>query len=262
MPKLTFDSDEEFTFDEDLTTTKPIQTTHDTSDEDSDDDAMPEAVSIRSSRDQATSEAKAQKEAALKMVKADKEKRRLRDLQLKQQKQGSRRDLKKQQQKEKQPSANSDSDAEFESDDGEEEEEEEEEEGDDDKGNNQRLPQDVLDAWTESTPAGSKRTHMTMADFEAVQAAYEAQVERQLAEQRNKQKKADRGRKVGEYTVKVLNQRPKVPKTGKCLRDMVNSKLHRKSNERENAVLQRSAGRFGSSALVFRRPEPIKKAKH
>ncbi|ORZ17815.1 hypothetical protein BCR42DRAFT_490508 [Absidia repens] len=251
MPKITFDSDEEFTFDEDLTPTKTTQTTHDTSDEDSDDDAMPEAVSIRSSRDQATSEAKAQKEAALIMAKADKEKRRQRDLQLKQQKQGSRRDLKKQQKQQEQPSAKSDSDSESDDEDDEQVEE----------GKSQRLPQDILDTWVESTPVGSKRTHMTMADFEEVQAAYEAQVEQQLAEQRKKQKKADRGRKVGEYTVKVLNQRPKVAKTGKNLRDMVNSKLHRKANERENAVLQRSAGRFGSSALVFRRSEPVKQTK-
>ncbi|KAI8341728.1 hypothetical protein BC941DRAFT_414337 [Chlamydoabsidia padenii] len=245
MPKITFDSDEEFDFDEGITE-QPIDTTsHHDSDSDSDDDAAPEAVSITSSRNQAILEAKAQKDAALKLLKTEKEKRRQRDLQLKEQKQGSKREKKQQSvlpKKQQTTSSNNDD---------EEEEDDDEADNTDDK----RLPQDVLEALndTKDETTSLKRTHLTMADFEAMQADQEAKLEQQLKEQRKKQKKETQGRKVGEYTVKVLNNRPQVAKAGRCLQNMVKGKLNRKSVARQNAVIGGSASRLNGGALIFRR---------
>jgi hypothetical protein len=129
--------------------------------------------------------------------------------------------------------------------------------------NDGRLPQDVLAALNneqDDTAAAPKRTHLTMADFEAMQADHEAELERQLNEQRKKQKKEAQGRKVGEYTVKVLNNRPQVAKAGKNLQYHIKDKLNRKSVVRQNAVIGGSASRLEGGALVFRR-QPVTKKK-
>jgi hypothetical protein len=69
MPKITFDSDEEFEFDEEIAQQKPANVVDDDhNDSDSDDDAAPEAVSTSSLRNKAALEAKAQKDAALRYV--------------------------------------------------------------------------------------------------------------------------------------------------------------------------------------------------
>ncbi|KAI8097147.1 uncharacterized protein BX664DRAFT_356411 [Halteromyces radiatus] len=250
MPKITFDSDEEFSFEEkDI---KSVDTHVDfQEDSDSDDDAAPEAVSISLSRSKAQNEAKAQKEAALKQAKIEKEKRRQRDLLLKEQKQTSKRGKKLEQQKlmEEQLKQHSD------------EEEQDHSSSDSDEQDSKRLPQEVLDALNDeedNETTGNKRTHLTMADFEQMEAEEQERLERKLKAQRAKQKKAAQGRMVGEYTVKVLNNRPKVAKANAQLQSVRNQKLQRKSVQRTNAVIEGSANLSGG-ALIFRRAEPTPK---
>ncbi|ORX60615.1 hypothetical protein DM01DRAFT_1332741 [Hesseltinella vesiculosa] len=236
MPKIVFDSDEEFTFDEPEAPAQPVNNQHHDS-SDSDDDQAPEAVSTAVAKESILSKTKAQKEAATKSDQISKEKRRRRDQQLKEQKQGSKRERKEQKRKRQQSE-----------DDEQDEHTSDESEQENDNGESKRLPQSLLDDF-KSAP----RTHLTAEDFEALQAEEEAKLASKLAARQKKRKMEDRGRMVGEYTVKVLNQRPKVARANHSLTNLKQTKLHRKAVHRENAVLGGSTGRVGKAALVFQR---------
>ncbi|CAO3701421.1 unnamed protein product [Rhizopus microsporus] len=107
------------------------------------------------------------------------------------------------------------------------------------------LPEDLLaQAIAEEKEESKKRTHITADDFERMMAEEE---EREKAKKRRMTV-----RRVGEYTVKVLNQRPKAEKKNKNLINLKKTKLHRKAVPRKDAVQNISSGRDGA-ALVFRR---------
>lgn len=91
----------------------------------------------------------------------------------------------------------------------------------------------------------NKRKHITAEDFERILAEEEEK-------ERSKKRKTSNGRRVGEYSVKVLNQRPRAEKKNKRLINIKEAKLHRKSVVRKDAVQNISSGRDGA-ALVFRR---------
>lgn len=107
------------------------------------------------------------------------------------------------------------------------------------------LPEDLLaQAIAEEKEESKKRTHITADGFERMMAEEE---EREKAKKRRMTV-----RRVGEYTVKVLNQRPKAEKKNKNLINLKKTKLHRKAVPRKDAVQNISSGRDGA-ALVFRR---------
>jgi hypothetical protein len=91
----------------------------------------------------------------------------------------------------------------------------------------------------------NKRKHITAEDFERMLVEEEEK-------ERSKKRKTSSERRVGEYSVKVLNQRPRAEKKNKKLINIKETKLHRKSVVRKDAVQNISSGRDGA-ALVFRR---------
>lgn len=102
----------------------------------------------------------------------------------------------------------------------------------------------LAQAIAEEKEESKKRNHITADDFERMMAEEE---ERERAKKRR-----TAVRRVGEYTVKVLNQRPKAEKKNKNLINLKKTKLHRKAVPRKDAVQNISSGRDGA-ALVFRR---------
>lgn len=102
----------------------------------------------------------------------------------------------------------------------------------------------LAQAIAEEKEESKKRNHITADDFERMMAEEE---ERERAKKRR-----TAARRVGEYTVKVLNQRPKAEKKNKNLINLKKTKLHRKAVPRKDAVQNISSGRDGA-ALVFRR---------
>lgn len=113
------------------------------------------------------------------------------------------------------------------------------------------LPQDLLaQALIEEEEESRKRKHVTTEEFEKMIAEQEAEE----AKKSKKRKNTNNGRSVGEYTVKVINNRPKVEKTNKHLRNNRNAYLQRTTVPRKEAVVNISSGRDGA-ALVFRRKQ-------
>lgn len=88
-----------------------------------------------------------------------------------------------------------------------------------------------------------------------MEAIKEAKEKENFERQRKRQKMQEKGRMIGEYTVKIINQRPKVAKAGKGLQNMKNEQLHRSSIPRRNAIMNASMSRREGGALIFRRDE-------
>lgn len=111
------------------------------------------------------------------------------------------------------------------------------------------LPDDLLaQALIEEEEESKKRKHVTTEEFEKMIAEQEAEENRNA----KKRKSNKNGRNVGEYTVKVINNRPKLQKTDKNLAHTRKQHMHRAVVPRKEAVVNISSGRDGA-ALVFRR---------
>lgn len=111
------------------------------------------------------------------------------------------------------------------------------------------LPSDLLaQALVEEEEESKKRKHVTTEEFEKMIAEQEAE-ERKNAKKRKGNK---HGKVVGEYTVKVISNRPKLQKTDKDLLNRRKQIMNRRAIPRKEAVVNISSGRDGA-ALVFRR---------
>jgi hypothetical protein len=111
------------------------------------------------------------------------------------------------------------------------------------------LPTDLLQqALIEEQEESKKRKHVTAEEFERMLAEQEEEEKKRS----KKRKSVKEGRNVGEYTVKVLNHRPKLQKTNKNILNMRNLHMHRSAVPRKEAVVNISSGRDGA-ALVFNR---------
>ncbi|KAI7885199.1 hypothetical protein K492DRAFT_213488 [Lichtheimia hyalospora FSU 10163] len=199
---------------------------------DSDDEA-PEAVSTTTAKSSALEEAKAQRESRKRAAEKEKERRRQRDQQLKLQKEASKRNKKKEVVQE------------------ESEEEQDNEDEDEDEDDNRLLPAELLAqaAAEDNLAKQHKRSHLTAADFERMEAEAEAE---------NKAKKRRiqaNERRVGEYTVKVLNNRPRPAPTDTKILNFRDRLMHRKSIPRKDAMLHSSQNkkRIGKAAYQFHR---------
>ncbi|KAI8092400.1 uncharacterized protein B0P05DRAFT_526112 [Gilbertella persicaria] len=219
MPKIVFDEDAEIVVPE--PTKQPDVNIHEA---ESSDDEAPEAISTSKAKETLISKAHAEKEAAAKVAAAEKEKRRQKDLLLKTQKEGSKRQQKELEKKK----ANK-------------EQEEQQKEPN-------LLPDDLLQQALQEQEEDKRKRHMTAEDFERMI----AEQEEEEKERAKKRKTVHQGKQVGEYTVKVLNQRPRLQKANKVLLNARHQTLHRKSVPRKEAVVNISSGREGA-ALVFRR---------
>ncbi|KAI9033889.1 hypothetical protein CLU79DRAFT_726040 [Phycomyces nitens] len=220
--------------DEEIVVPEPIKKTVDIveEEEDSDDDA-PEVVSTSVTKSAIAKEMKAHKEEAARLARLEKEKRRQRDQQLKEQKASSKKGIKKVAKKVIEEV--------------EEEEEEEEEEETEDSGQAKNLlPADLLAQFAEEEKATRKRNHMTLEDFERMEEEEEEEETPKL--KRSKQTE----RQVGEYTVRVLNNRPRPQSVDKKILSFRDHKVNRKTTPRKDAVRNTSQGRQGG-ALVFTR---------
>lgn len=130
----------------------------------------------------------------------------------------------------------------------EEEQEEEEVEEEEEEEESKRLPENLLQQALAEEEEDKKRKHVTEEDFERMLAEQEAEEKAKA----KKRKTAGAGKQVGEYTVKVLNQRPKLQKADKNILHMRKQHLQRKAVPRKEAITNASSGRDGA-ALVFRR---------
>ncbi|CAO3702379.1 unnamed protein product [Rhizopus stolonifer] len=184
----------------------------------SDDDEAPEFITASTAKESQLAKNLAEKEATARKAASEKEKRRKRDQLLKEQKKESKEKKKKQVI--------------------EEEEIEEEEEA-------ETLPEDLLaQAIAEEKEEVNKRKHITTEEFEKM-------LEEEEKKKATKRRKVD-SRKVGEYAVKVINQRPRAEKKNKTLINMKETKLHRKNVPRKDAIRNLSGSKEGA-ALIFRR---------
>lgn len=173
----------------------------------------------------------------------EKEKRRLRDQVLKEQKEGSKRQVKQIEKKSKKEQ----SDKEFLA--REEKRKLAKETAVEDEAN--LLPDDLLaQALIEEEEASRKRKHVSTEEFEKMIAEQEAEEKKKS----KKRKSTIDGRSVGEYTVKVISNRPKLQKINKQLASNRKDHMHRKVVPRKEAVINISSGRDGA-ALVFRRKQ-------
>lgn len=130
----------------------------------------------------------------------------------------------------------------------EEEEEEDEEENEDD--DNRLLPAELLAQAAAEDAKQHKRSHLTAADFERMEA------EEEEAEKKAKKRRIQANeRRVGEYTVKVLNNRPRPASTDTKILNFRDRLMHRKSIPRKDAMLSASKKnkRIGKAAYQFHR---------
>jgi hypothetical protein len=111
------------------------------------------------------------------------------------------------------------------------------------------LPTDLLQqALIEEEEESKKRKHVTTEEFEKLLAEQEEEEKKRS----KKRKSIKEGRNVGEYTVKVLNHRPKLQKANKHILNMRKLHMNRSAVPRKDAVVNISSGRDGA-ALVFNR---------
>ncbi|KAI8646060.1 hypothetical protein BD408DRAFT_410599, partial [Parasitella parasitica] len=246
MAKIVFEEDAEIVIPE---STKKQQD-DDIFDQPSSDDEAPEAISTFKAKESLKSKAHAEKEASDKIIAAAKEKRRQREQFLKDQKEGSKRQLKEIEKKAKKEKLEKKYEEKMEK--RRQREQEKLENGDDveDDEGAELLPSDLLQQalLEEQEEEANKRRHVTTEEFERMIAEEEAEEK----ERAKKRKTTKEGRTVGEYTVKVLNNRPKLQKTNKNILNMRKIHMNRHNVPRKEAVVNISSGRDGA-ALVFRR---------
>ncbi|KAI8969153.1 hypothetical protein BDF20DRAFT_839100 [Mycotypha africana] len=250
MAKIVFEEDAEIVIPE---STK--ETEHNALlDSDSSDDEAPEAVSTSKAKEDVISRVQAEKEATTKLAAAEKEKRRLRDQFLKEQKQGSKRQQKELEKKAKREKLEKEYNEKMEKRKRRREEEEEEEGNDVDEAKDDVkdaesnfLPQELLNQALEEEKAEQiqNKKHISAEDFERIIAAEEEKEK----ERAKKRKAEEKGKVVGEYTVKVLNNRPKLQKASKRMINMRDMHLHRSAVPRKEAVVNISSGRDGAACL-------------
>ncbi|KAI8582737.1 hypothetical protein K450DRAFT_226672 [Umbelopsis ramanniana AG] len=207
------------------------------SDEDSDDEA-PEAISTSTAKSSALQTAQAKREAQAKLAAEEKEKRRLRDQRLKEQKQTSKKATKS---KKEEVKDTIDEEAEADNDTAEPEAPK--------TGELPKLlPQDFLQQYAKEEKAEKKRMHLSAKDFERI--AEEEELKEQ--KQNSKKRHLSQGRQVGEYTVKVLSKRPKPQPIDQSLVDFRNQHFSRVDIPRRDAVLNASQGRKGGATTFAR----------
>lgn len=190
------------------------------------------------------------------VVAQEKERRRQRDARLKEMKQGSKRQLKEQAQKLLESAAKSEE---------EEQAKEQVKEGENEgsstteveEENNKRrlLPADLLakaaEEEKEEVSKKRKNQHLTAKDFERM-AAEEAAAEEAERKKKRLRKAAAQERQVGEYTVKVLNHRPRPQPVDKSILNFRDEHMSRVS--RKHAVLSYSQAKQ-KPASSFRRQQ-------
>ncbi|KAI9313562.1 hypothetical protein BX666DRAFT_708197 [Dichotomocladium elegans] len=185
----------------------------------------------------------------------EKEKRRLRDQKLKEQKQNSKRQKKTKEvevaeEEEEKQAADEETVAE------QEEEADESSSSNNDNNTNttasdtRLLPAELLAQAAADEKSIGKRSHLTAADFERM----EKEEQEKAAERMNKKRKRDEHR-VGEYTVKVINNRPRPAPTDAKILNFKKRSLQRKAIPRKDALLQKSQHKknIGKAALQFHR---------
>ncbi|CEP17387.1 hypothetical protein [Parasitella parasitica] len=245
MAKIVFEEDAEIIIPE----SAKKQQDNDIFDQNSSEDEAPETISTSKARESLKSKAHAEKEASDKLIAAAKEKRRQREQFLKEQKEGSKRQLKEMERKARKEKLEKEYKEKMEK--RKQREQEKLENGDEDEENEgvELLPSDLLQQalLEEQEDEANKRKHVTTEEFERIIAEQEAE-ERERAKKRKTTKE---GRTVGEYTVKVLNNRPKLQKSNKNILNMRKVHMNRHSVPRKEAVVNISSGRDGA-ALVFR----------
>ncbi|KAI8980377.1 hypothetical protein BDB01DRAFT_724982 [Pilobolus umbonatus] len=245
MAKITFNEDEPVVVPEPQQ--KVIQNNIDDS---SDDDEAPTAISLNTGKTAILSKLQAEKEAAVKIATEEKEKRRKKEQFLKEQKEGSKREMKQLLMKEKKMKL-------------------EKEYAQKMERRQQKLlaneiatdiavmdgkkvnllPDNLLmEAKLEEEQESKKRKHITEAEFDALLLLQEEEEKKKSLKKRN----IKAGRQVGEYTVKVINNRPKLSKPDPSILDFRNKHLHRSEIFRKDAVNNISQGRQGA-ALTFKR---------
>lgn len=122
----------------------------------------------------------------------------------------------------------------------------------DDDSQNRLLPLDLLVEASKENEATKKRVHLTAADFERL-AAEEAEAEAKEKERKRKQRIAKEGRQVGEYTVKVLNHRPRAEKVERKFQSFRDHILERQAVPRRAAIMVASEAQKGRAGFKFRR---------
>ncbi|KAL0081472.1 hypothetical protein J3Q64DRAFT_1808928 [Phycomyces blakesleeanus] len=236
--------------DEEIIVPEPIKKTVDVveEEEDSDDDA-PEVVSTSATKSAIAKELKAQQDEAARLAQLKKEKRRQRDQILKEQKATSKRGIKQKAVKKVAEKEKEEKEDEVNEDEAEEDEAEEADEADEEAeettSTKKLLPTDLLAQFAEEEKATRKRNHMSLEDFERLE-------EEEEEEKRKTKKSKKTERRVGEYTVRVLNNRPRPQSVDAKILSFRNQKLNRKSTPRKDAVRNSSQGRAGG-ALIFAR---------
>ncbi|KAI8890569.1 hypothetical protein K501DRAFT_266015 [Backusella circina FSU 941] len=91
-----------------------------------------------------------------------------------------------------------------------------------------------------------KRKHISEAEFEKIM------LEEEQQEKKNKKRKNADGRRVGEYTVKVISNRPNLQKAERNMTSFRNRHLNRKSVDRRDFMKFGSRGKM-DAASVFKR---------
>ncbi|KAG2179090.1 hypothetical protein INT43_001940 [Umbelopsis isabellina] len=228
----------------------PSPELHSDSEEDSDDEA-PEAVSTSTSKSAALQSEQAERQAKLKLAAEEKEKRRLKDQRLKEQRESSKKVTKKEK---KQKITIEDND---------EEEARNEIEADEvttvesheSKQVPKLLPQELLEQFSKEEKAEKKRIHLSAKDFERMAEEEEQKQKKQKSKKRN----LTEGKQIGEYTVKVLSKRPKPQPIDQGLIDFRNQHFARAQIPRRDAVLNASQGRKGGATTFARSGNVSKK---
>lgn len=132
----------------------------------------------------------------------------------------------------------------------ESEEEEQEEDENEDEDDSRLLPAELLAQAAAEDAKQPKRSHLTAADFERMEA------EEEEAEKKAKKRRIQANeRRVGEYTVKVLNNRPRPAPTDTKILNFRDRLMHRKTIPRKDAMLSASKKnkRIGQAAYQFHR---------
>ncbi|KAJ2963782.1 hypothetical protein NQZ79_g1223 [Umbelopsis isabellina] len=227
----------------------PAPELHTDSEEDSDDEA-PEAVSTSTSKSAALQSEKAERQAKLKLAAEEKEKRRLKDQRLKEQKESSKKVTKKEK---KQQVTNEDEEEdvvnEIKADEAATVESHES------KQVPKLLPQELLEQFSKEEKAEKKRIHLSAKDFERMAEEEEQKQKKQKSKKRN----LTEGKQIGEYTVKVLSKRPKPQPIDQGLIDFRNQHFARAQIPRRDAVLNASQGRKGGATTFARSGNASKK---